>query len=523
MTLAQAPQHALGAGLAQASVEHADRQAQQDQANEDEQYRFQHAEALSTRRGKRRLAAQFVAGGVDRLAHKTETVASVEPEQRVGDIHVFTYADHLHHLADAAAAIGHARQLDHHVQCGADHLPQGAFGNGPARQPYQRLQTQQRILGIVGVHGAHRTVVAGVHRRQHVEHFHAPYFAEDDPVRTHPQGVADQVAGLHFAVPFGIWRTGFQAHHVRVAELQFGDVFDGHQPFVRVDQLAENVQQRGFAGAGAAADQNVAALVHGFLDEIEDRLIDGLHRHQVSAFKHVLAKLSNRQAWAVEGDRRNDRIDPAAIGQACIDHRRRLIKPSAQGREDPLHDPFDVVGVDETKVTLMQHTFAFDEHPVRAVDQDLGHCRVAQQHFQRAETCEFVDDFFGQALHFIAGNRQVQTGDVLGHFVDDELRQHLPRTFQQVFSGLFDGVDDVAVQYLFQAFVVGVAGRRALRGAEQFFTAHCAPLKPVEPAGLGFGQAFGAFGQAFAEGAQALGQAFARGQFEQAHALVFCV
>ncbi|MNE53007.1 hypothetical protein D3C80_1477070 [compost metagenome] len=87
-----------------------------------------------------------------------------------------------------------------------------------------------------------------------------------------------------------------------------------------------------------------------------------------------------------------------------------------------MHDAFNVVRVDEAQVAQVQHALAFNEHPMGAVDQNLGHRRVAQQHFQRAETGEFVDDLFGQALHFIAGNGQVQTRDVLGHFVDHKLR-----------------------------------------------------------------------------------------------------
>jgi len=121
-------------------------------------------------------------------------------------------------------------------------------------------------------------------------------------------------------VPFGIRRAGFQAYYVGVAQLQFGHIFDGDEPLMGVDQLAQNVQQRGFTGAGTAADQDVAALAHGLLEELENQLIDGLHGHQVAAFEHVLAKLSDRQAGAVQGNRRNDRIDPTPVRQPRIDH-----------------------------------------------------------------------------------------------------------------------------------------------------------------------------------------------------------
>ncbi len=163
--------------------------------------------------------------------------------------------------------------------------------------------------------------MAGVHCGQYVQHFDAADLAEDDAVRAHPQRVADQVAGAHLAMPFGVGRAGFQAHHMRVTELQLGYVLDGHQTLITVDQLAQHVEHGGLARAGAAADQNVAAFADGLLEELENRLIDGLHGHQVGALEHVLAEFPDRQARAVQRNGRNDRVDPAAIGQACVNHR----------------------------------------------------------------------------------------------------------------------------------------------------------------------------------------------------------
>jgi len=121
-----------------------------------------------------------------------------------------------------------------------------------------------------------------------------------------------------------------------------------------------------------------------------------------------------------------------------------------------LHDPLHMVVVDETQVALVQQAVAFDEHSVRAVDQDFSDGCIAQQHLKRPETGEFVDDFFCQALHFIAGDRQVHAGDVLGDFIHHKLRQRLARAFQQVFPRLLYGIDDVAVQDQFEAVVIGV-------------------------------------------------------------------
>ncbi len=55
---------------------------------------------------------------------------------------------------------------------------------------------------------------------------------------------------------FDIGRAGFQADDVFLLELQFGGVFDGDDAFGVRNVSGEHIQQRGFAGAGSAGDQN---------------------------------------------------------------------------------------------------------------------------------------------------------------------------------------------------------------------------------------------------------------------------
>ncbi len=50
----------------------------------------------------------------------------------------------------------------------------------------------------------------------------------------------------------------------------------------------------------------------------------------------------------------------------------------------------------------MQHTVTLDKDLARSVDEDFCYRVVAQQDFQRAETGQFVDQFFCQTLHFVA-------------------------------------------------------------------------------------------------------------------------
>ena len=92
------------------------------------------------------------------------------------------------------------------------------------------FQPGQRFRGIVGVDGAQRAVMAGVHGLQHVEGFTGANFAADGTVGTHTEHVLEQFGLVDLALAFQILQAGFQAHHVRLLQLQFGSVFGGDHP-----------------------------------------------------------------------------------------------------------------------------------------------------------------------------------------------------------------------------------------------------------------------------------------------------
>jgi hypothetical protein len=83
----------------------------------------------------------------------------------------------VHHRADATAD-----EPPHHVQRGA----RGGQGH--------RLQPGRHLGRAAGVRGGEQPAVAGVGGLKHVEHSGAPHLADDDAVRPHAQGVADQLA-----------------------------------------------------------------------------------------------------------------------------------------------------------------------------------------------------------------------------------------------------------------------------------------------------------------------------------------
>ena len=93
-----------------------------------------------------------------------------------------------------------------------------------------------------------------------------------------------------------------------------------------------------------------------------------------------------------QGQRRDDGVDAGAVGQAGIDHRRRLVDAATDRGDDPVDDAHDVVVVLEDDVGQLELARALDVDLARAVDHDLGDGLVAQERLERAEADDLVGD-----------------------------------------------------------------------------------------------------------------------------------
>ena len=103
-------------------------------------------------------------------------------------------------------------------------------------------------------------------------------------------------------------------------------------------------------------------------------------------------ELPDRDDRAHEGQGRDDGVDAGAVGQACIDHRRRLVNAASDRSDDPIDDAHDVVVVLEDDVRELEAAAALDVDLARAVDHDLRDRLVAEQRLQRTETDDLVGD-----------------------------------------------------------------------------------------------------------------------------------
>ncbi len=160
--------------------------------------------------------------------------------------------------------------------------------------------------------------MAGVHGLQEVERLGATDFADDDPLGTHTQAVLDEITHGDHAFAFDVGGARFEANHVRLLQLKFGRVLAGDDTFVGIDRRGQAVQQRRLAGTGTAGDDDVAA-------DPADDLEDGLHfrgngaiPQQLIEGQLVLLELSNGERRPVDGERRGDDVDAAAVGKAGV-------------------------------------------------------------------------------------------------------------------------------------------------------------------------------------------------------------
>ena len=322
----------------------------------------------------------------------------------------------------------------------------------------------------------------GVHRLQHVQHLVRAHLAQHDAVGAHTQGVAHQVAGADFAGALQVGRARFQAHHMPVLQAQLGGVLDGDDALGLGDPAREHVQHRGLAGAGAAHHDNAGARLHLLAQVVGQLLAHGPIAHQLLGGQRLRAELAHRQAGPVQRHRRDDRIDPAAVGQAGIDHRRAFVDAAANRRQDAADDPQHMIVVDKLRRRLFEPAAALDEHAARAVDDDVVDLGVLDQWLQRAEADQLMQDVLAQLAQLAGVDGQPFAGDQgLGL-----LRNPLPQArLAPVVNAEVVGLEPRDQRAMQLGLVPQVLGAGALwpraRGGDQFGHARCLRRRSGDP------------------------------------------
>ena len=135
--------------------------------------------------------------------------------------------------------------------------------------------------------------------------------------------------------------------------------------------------------------------------------VNALNRSRSSFESGSRAEHPDRDHGAVERQRRDDGVEPRAVGQPGVDHRRGLVDPAADPRDDPIDDLQQVLAVAKDDFRLLDPALFLDEDLLGTVDHDVADLVILEQELERAETEGLVEDLVDQALAFVAIQQRV--------------------------------------------------------------------------------------------------------------------
>ncbi len=205
-------------------------------------------------------------------------------------------AAHLGDVRDPAAAVAQSRLVHDQVDRRSGLLADRPLGQIHAGHHHHRLEPRQRVARCVGVQRRDRTVVAGVHRLQHVEGRRVTNLADDYAIGPHTQGILHQVADRDLASALDVGRPRLHPDHVILAQLQLRGVLDGDDALVVSDVGRQDVEGRRLARAGASGDQDVELAADAGVQEIRSLPSERAESDEVTIGERVGGELADREA-----------------------------------------------------------------------------------------------------------------------------------------------------------------------------------------------------------------------------------
>ena len=188
--------------------------------------------------------------------------------------------------------------MDEQVEAARDLLADRLDRQLDARHQHEHLEPVQRVARRVRVDRGERSVVAGVHRLEHVERLGAADLADDDPVGPHAERVADEVADAHLALALDVRRPRLERDDVPLQQPELGRVLDRDDPLVRGDEGRDGVQERRLAGARTAGDEDVELAADALREEVGRLLAERAEPDEVVERERVAGELPDRQRRA---------------------------------------------------------------------------------------------------------------------------------------------------------------------------------------------------------------------------------
>ncbi len=276
-----------------------------------------------------------------------------------------------------------------------DHLQAGGELGGDPGQGHARRQPQGgdpvgHSGGRVGVQRATATLVPGVEAGQHVEDLRASHLPDDQAIRAHAQGLADQRAQRDLAGSLDVGRARLQAHHMRMLGGQLSGVLHDHDPLASGDEAEQGTQHGRLAGAGAAGDQKGHPSGHDRPQPGCRRVIHRARGVQVREREPSPAGDPDRDGRAAHRQGRDDRVQPLPARQPGVHPGHGVIEPPAGLSSQPHRQLPHRRLPRERHGHPHQPAAAVDPHVRGPIDQDVCDRRVAHQRLECAESTQLV-------------------------------------------------------------------------------------------------------------------------------------
>ena len=122
------------------------------------------------------------------------------------------------HLEHDASSVAEPSRVHHDVDRRRHLRPDMGDGEVDVGHQGHRLEAPERVTRRVRVRGRERTIVSRVHRLEHVEGLTAADLTDDDPIRSHPERVANQISDRDLAATLDGRRSGLKTDHVGLRE-----------------------------------------------------------------------------------------------------------------------------------------------------------------------------------------------------------------------------------------------------------------------------------------------------------------
>ena len=244
--------------------------------------------------------------------------------------------------------------------------------------------------------------MAGVHGGEEVETFRATDFAENDTVRTHTQGVLDEIADGDGALALKVRGAGFEWQPVRLLQAQLGRVLDSENALAWIDHLRQGVEHGRLTRTGAARNDDVHPACARDL-----QCGTHLFAHRTEVLEHVerdrlFGEFTNGNGRAAQTERRHDDVDARSILEARVGQRRGLIDAAADLVHDTLGNLEEVGFIAELDRRDDQFALLLNICLVGSVHHDVRHVGIIQQLFERAKSQQLVDQHFFERKLFAA-------------------------------------------------------------------------------------------------------------------------